>query len=88
MKTYIGQVSEEERDEIRSLYERKNGLIELLKIIGDNDSIYERLISDMSITSTRFEGWWDKMGNKYQWPSSDNGHWEIDFETCEIYLSK
>ncbi len=26
------------------------------------------------------------MGQKYQWESVDGGNWEIDFETCEIYL--
>lgn len=26
------------------------------------------------------------MGAKYQWESIDGGNWEINFETCEIYL--
>lgn len=87
MKTFIGTVTVEERDEIRSLFERKNGLIELLKVINDNDTIYERLVVDMGKTSTRFENWWGKMGQQYQWPSTPDSHWEIDFETCEIYLT-
>lgn len=86
MKTRIGQVTPEERDEIRSLFERKNGLIELSKIINDNDTIYERVVTDMGKTSMRFERWWGKMGEKYQWQSAPDGHWEINFDTCEIYL--
>lgn len=26
------------------------------------------------------------MSEKYQWESIDGGNWEIDFDTCEIYL--
>ena len=86
MKIHVGQVSEEERNEIQSLYERRNGLIELAKAIGENDALYEKLVKDMGITSSRFEQWWSRMGEKYQWQSSDSGKWEIDFNTCDIFL--
>ena len=86
MKIHVGQVSEEERNEIQSLYERRNGLIELAKAIGENDVLYEKLVKDMGITSSRFEQWWSRMGEKYQWQSADDGKWEIDFNTCDIYL--
>lgn len=26
------------------------------------------------------------MSQKYNWKSSENGNWEINFETCEIFL--
>lgn len=86
MKTQIGQVSEEERDEIRLIYERKYGLTELMKTLSANDAIYDRLIIDMGRTSTMFDGWWQKKSEKYQWTSSENSRWEIDFETCDIFL--
>ena len=86
MKIHVGQVSEEERNEIQTLYERRNGLIELSKAIGDNDVLYEKLMKDMGISSSRFEQWWSRMGEKYQWQSADDGKWEIDFNTCDIYL--
>ena len=34
MKKLIGKVTEEEKKEIQSLYERKNGLTELAKILN------------------------------------------------------
>ena len=86
MKKQVGQVSEEERNEIQALHERKNGLLELAKVIGENDIIYEKLVRDMGVTSSRFEQWWSRMGEKYQWQSAENGKWEIDFNTCDIYL--
>ena len=40
----------------------------------------------MGATSTKFQQWWNNMSTKYQWESAENGNWEIDFETCDIYL--
>ncbi|HON20993.1 MAG TPA: CXXX repeat peptide modification system protein [Paludibacteraceae bacterium] len=86
MRKIIGKVTETERNEIMVLYERKNGLSELIKIINPDDAIYEKLVTDMGSTSTKFQKWWDTMSSKYQWESVGNGHWEIDFESCDILL--
>ena len=87
MKKLIGNVTPEEKDEIQSLFERRNGLNELAKIVtADNTDLYEKLVADMGETGTKFQQWWDRMANKYQWESVENGNWEINFETCEIYL--
>lgn len=87
MKKVVGQVSELEKREIQVLFERRNGLNELAKILtADNTELYERLIKDLGETSTKFQKWWNQMSEKYQWESIDGGNWEIDFSTCEIYL--
>ncbi len=86
MKKLVGKVTEEERDAIQSLFERRNGLTELAKIINNDDALYERLVADMGATGMKFQKWWDDMAAKYQWESAENGNWEIDFNTCDIYL--
>lgn len=86
MKKLVGQVTVEEKNEILSLYERRNGLNELIKIVGDNDALYEKVVSDLGTTSTKFQNWWNEMAAKYQWESTESGHWEINFDTCEIFL--
>lgn len=87
MKKEIGRVTEAERDAIQALFERRNGLNELAKIItADNNELYEKLVKDLGETGTRFQQWWDSMAQKYQWEGTDNGHWEINFNTCAIYL--
>lgn len=87
MKKVVGQVSELEKREIQILFERRNGLNELAKILtADNTELYERLIKDLGETSINFQKWWNQMSEKYQWESIDGGNWEIDFDTCEIYL--
>ncbi len=83
----VGQVSPEERDEIQALFERKNGLSELAKIISaDNEALYEKLIKDMGETQTKFQKWWDDKAQAYGWESHKKGNWEINFQTCEIFL--
>lgn len=89
MNKLVGKVSLEEKNEIQVLFERRNGLSELAKILkADDVELYERLVKDIGETSTKFQSWWDKMALKYKWESSPNGHWTIDFTTCEIYLNE
>lgn len=87
IRKVVGQVTIEERNEILQLFERRNGLNELAKILtADNHELYEKLVKDMGETGTKFQSWWERMGEKYQWESIDGGNWEINFDTCEIYL--
>lgn len=89
MKQLVGQVTVEEKNEIQTLFERRNGLNELAKILtNENETLYEKLVKDMGETGAKFQGWWDSMAQKYQWESIEGGRWEIDFETCNIYLVK
>lgn len=77
----------EEKNEIQSLFERRNGLNELAQILTpEKNDLYEKLVKDMGDTGTKFQNWWDRMAQKYQWESLPNGNWEINFDTCEIYL--
>jgi len=86
-KKLVGQVTPEEKNEILTLFERRNGLNELAKILtADNSELYEKLVKDLGDTGTKFQGWWDRMAEKYKWESAEDGNWEINFETCEIYL--
>lgn len=87
VKTKVGQVTPAEKDEIQALFERRNGLSELAKIVtADNEELYEKLVKDLGVTGMKFQQWWDSMSAKYQWESVEGGNWEIDFDTCDIYL--
>lgn len=87
MEKIVGKVTEEERNAIQAIFERRIGLQELAKILKPDDTeLYEKLIKDLGETSTRFQNWWDEMGKKYQWESALNGNWSINFDTCEITL--
>ena len=87
MKKIIGRVTEEEKNEIQALFERRNGLNELSQILTvENEALYEKLVKDLGETGTKFQNWWNRMGEKYNWESVEGGNWEIDFDTCNIYL--
>ena len=86
-KKQIGKVTPEERNEIQTLFERRNGLNELANILKiDNEELYEKLVKDLGDTGIKFQNWWDRMAEKYQWESAENSSWEINFDTCEIFL--
>ena len=86
-KKLVGQVTPEECREIQTLFERRNGLNELANILTpDKPELYERMVKDLGETTTKFQGWWNRMGDKYQWESTDDGNWEINFDTCEVFL--
>lgn len=83
----VGQVTVEEKNEIQTLFERRNGLSELAKILTpDNAELYEKLVKDMGETGIKFQNWWNRMFEKYKWESREDGNWEINFETCEVSL--
>lgn len=87
IKKVVGKVTPVQRDEIYSIFTRRNGLTELAQILTeDNVELYEKLVKDLGETSTKFQAWWDRMAEKYQWESAENGNWEINFDTCEIFL--
>ena len=87
IRKIVGKVTPDERAEIQALFERKNGLTELAKIISADDTeLYEKLVKDMGETGTRFQQWWDEKSKKYDWESHPKGNWEINFQTCEITL--
>ena len=88
MNKIVGKVTEEEKREIQTLYERRNGLNELAKILkADDVELYEKLVKDMGETSARYQAWWDKMSRNYAWESIEGARWSIDFDTNEIRLS-
>lgn len=83
----VGQVTVEEKNEIQALFERRNGLNELSQILTvENEALYEKLVKDLGETGAKFQNWWNRMGEKYNWESVEGGNWEIDFNTCNIYL--
>ena len=92
-KKLVGTVAPAERDDIKRLYERKNGLVELFKSLTDIDKeesskLYEKLVKDMAETTAKYQGWFDAMSLKHKWENIPGYRWEINFDSCEVFLSK
>jgi CXXX repeat modification system protein len=91
----VGRVSPKERDEIQTLFERKNGLIELVQSLAangssmlENNTFYEKVVADLGRTTTRARQWWDTKAKAYRWTSRPGWQWSIDFNTCQIFLTR
>ena len=88
-KKLVGRVTPEQRDEIQALFERKNSLKELFLIVPkENQALYERVVADMAQTQKKFDQWWADRSAEHHWEGRENGRWEIDFGTCEIFLAE
>lgn len=86
IKERVGVVTKNEKDEIQGLFNRRSALQELFKICEGNDELYEKVLQDTIETQKMFSEWWSNTALKYCWKSNENGNWEINFETNEIYL--
>ena len=91
----VGTVTEEERDEIKTLFERKSGLVELVQALAslsskdlETSGLYERIVKDMGETTVKFKKWWDTKSASYGWENLAGHIWEIDFETKDIFIKK
>jgi CXXX repeat modification system protein len=91
----VGKVSLKERDEIRALFERRSGLLELVQSLSkngggmlDNAVFYEKVVADLGKTTTRFQKWWDDKAKAYGWRGKPGWQWSIDFDTCQISMNK
>lgn len=88
-KKVIGKVTETERDEIKSLFERKTSLSELFKTAdAKNLNIYTKIVKDMGKTYYELRKWWDDKSKFYKWESVEGYSWEIDFDNCNIFLKR
>lgn len=54
----------------------------------ENNALYERVVADMAQTQKRFDQWWSDRAAEYGWESAEDGKWEIDFQTCAIFLTE
>lgn len=81
----VGKVNDIEKNEIKVLFEKKNALECLIKVIdSNNEELYNRIITDYTKVFNDFQKWWIKMNEKYNW---EGDNWQIDFETNDILMS-
>ena len=94
-KELVGTVTEEEKNELLILFERKIGIEELAATLENDllstekkEIMQDKMISELGKVTLNLQAWWDKMYEKYKWKSIEGYVWNIDFETCEIFLTK
>lgn len=93
VKEKLGVVTEDEKEEILKIYERRLALNEVFMTISNpsieestKEELYQKVIADLGQTKLKFDLWWQNISTKYKWKIKENGQWQIDFENREIYL--
>ena len=46
--------------------------------------LYEKLVKDLGETGRKFQDWWDRMSDQYQWEQCEKGNWEINFSAMRF----
>lgn len=90
-KKLIAKISESERDEIRSLFERKGSLIELFKTFDGEENeqsnkLFNKVVNELSITNRAYNDWFASKAKEHNWEDIPGKSWQIDFETCDVFL--
>lgn len=86
MTKYVGTVLEEDKNKIIDIHEKKIALDNLKHIIGSNNQLLDKLKLNYKEMSLDYDNWFAQLGTKYQFESSENGQWQVDFSTGEVYL--
>lgn len=91
----VGKVTEQEKNEMLILFERKLGIDELAftlesDLLSDDkkEIMQDKMITELGKIKLDMQTWWNKMYEKYKWKSVGGYKWNIDFQTCEISLNK
>jgi CXXX repeat modification system protein len=86
VKVHVGEVTEEERDQILRLHEHRNGLEELTMCLDESDVLVQRVARDREETAARYSMWWSDTARRYRWESKPDLQWELEFSTRKVFL--
>lgn len=83
MDKVICRLTDEEKNEIEAIFERKVALENLTKLpdVVSNAALYEKLIADYGKTTIRFQKWWQTATEKYQLQGKEV---RVDFENAQL----
>lgn len=83
MDKVICRLTDEEKNEIEAIFERKVALENLTKLpdVVSNAALYEKLIADYGKTTIRFQKWWQMATEKYQLQGKEV---RVDFENAQL----
>ena len=84
----VGEVLESEKQIIYDLYEKRNALVNLLKILDDTDKMWNDAVNILEFTRNKEKEWWKEKEQKYKWYGETDKSWVINFRTNEIFLIK
>lgn len=86
MAEMVGKVTDQEKEELKELFERKVAL-ENLKILNLDELLSIRINKDLEKNQFLMQEWWQNYATKYNWKGKGSDkHWELSFSSGEILL--
>jgi len=90
----LGILEEDERKELEGIYYKRVALENMILVLQErgnmeesgSESLYHKLVHDMSETLKKMGEWWDKTSQHYGWEYRKENKWEVKFESGEVYL--
>jgi len=87
----LGEVSTEECEQIRSIFDRRMGLQALVRALADmpdrlSDDLYERVVQDYASVDRQMRRWWEETRKTHGWDSPAGASWSIDFNSRVVSL--
>lgn len=79
------EILEIEKEKFYDLFEKRNALINLEKIIDSSNVLYRRLRINLIETTKAEERWWNEIAEKYNL-KLENEKWIINFKEIIPYL--
>lgn len=87
MGKLVGQVSEIEKNDMIDICEVKVALDNLEKIVEkDEATLLKQITHERNIADERYNAWWDSIRENYDFEGDERGHWQLDFQTGEVFL--
>lgn len=82
----IGEVLDIEKNNIYDIFEKCNALVNLQKIVAEEDIHYKEITRKLEASRAEEEAWWKNKASQSNWPLKEGMSWIIDFTTNEIFL--
>ena len=91
----LGVLKENEKLELRDLFEKKGALEDLFSSLTKNDPsltgettemLYKKIRDDMQTVRREISEWWTVTSASYGWEYQDTDSWKVEMSTGEVRL--
>lgn len=84
----VYKISEEDKTKIKTLFNRKGSIRELMDSATENQALYEKLRDDYIEVNEAFNQWFIDFEINYQALGAPGHFWDVDFNNSQVILRK
>jgi len=79
-------ISEEEKREIRTIFQEKRAITDLISSLKDTSPIYPKLKNDYIETNEQYHAWFTGFEKRYGAKGQPDCRWQVDFVANKVLL--